>query len=117
MAKFYAWATLYNGGETKKVGDRTIIVSRNVVEPGSEVSKTKLKVTDEEWAALVDGGSVRPYPFPKMPESFSGSPSEFVMSQLRKGEEEIDPNVILGLAMTSVVEEDAGPSELAEANE
>lgn len=118
MAKFYAWTTIYNGGEVKTVKDRKIIVSRNVIEPGTEVSKAKLKVSDEDWDALVAGGSVRPYKFPKMDSGFAGSPAEFIMSQLRKGEEEVSQDVLIGLAMSGNEEEEdsATESELAESN-
>lgn len=118
--KFYTWSTIYNGGETKTIKDRKIIVKRNVIEPGEEVSQTKLKLNDVEWKALVDGGSVRPYKYPDMPDSYGGSPMEFVMSQLRAGGEEISQDALLGLALSIHEGDDDGDgdeeSELAAAN-
>jgi hypothetical protein len=118
MAKWYVWTTIYNGGETKTVGDRKIIVKRNVIEPGTEVTKAKLKVSDEDWDALIEGGSVRPYAFPTMPATFGGSPADFIMSQLRRGEEDVSQDVLIGLAMSGVDVEDEldDDSELAETN-
>lgn len=113
---WYAWSTLYNGGEAKQIKDRKIIVSRNTVEPGEKVTKANLKADDATWDALVAGGSVRNYPFPKIPEGFSGSPSEFVMKSLRDGDGEIDQNTLLALALGTPSAAENDESELEKAN-
>lgn len=98
--KMYAWTTIYNGGETEMVRDRKIIHSRSIIRPGEAVTKSGLKLDDDQWDALVAGGSVRPYKFPDMPADFDGSVSDFVMQKLRDDDGEIDQDVLLGLAMT-----------------
>jgi len=113
--KMYAWTTILNGGETEMVRDRKIIHSRNTIAPGESVSQASLKCSDEAWQALVDGGSVRPYKFPDMPEGYDGSPNDFIMSQLRDDSGEIDQNLILALAQTvhgETVEGDKEPEQI-----
>jgi hypothetical protein len=117
-AKMYAWTTILNGGETEMVRDRKIIHSRSVVNPGEAVTQAGLKCSDAEWQALVDGGSVRPYKFPKMPEGYDGSPNDFIMSQLRDDSGEVDQDLVLALAMTvhgETVEGDLEPEATEEA--
>ena len=106
---WYAWSDLYLGGEYTEARDgRRVVTKRNVVAAGTKVSKASLKVSDDgeeralsdaEWDEFVDAGSVRPYPMPKMPEDYPGSPSQFVLEKMRAGGEDIDTNVLLGLAL------------------
>lgn len=100
----YTWSTLYFGGKTQEGRDgRTLVIERNSIPPGTKVAKSdlksKYKLTDEEWDQMVEGGSIRSYPLPKMPEGYGGSPAEFVLSQLRGGETDIKTDVLLGLAL------------------
>lgn len=97
--KYYVWGTLYNGGDIKMIKDRKIIVKRNIIEPGQEITQSKLKCSDEDWDALIEGGSVRDYPYPDIPVTFPGSPAEFIMHELRQGEEEPDQDTLLELAL------------------
>lgn len=113
--KMYAWTTIYNGGETEMVRDRKIIHSRNVINPGDSVSQSGLKCSDAEWEALVAGGSVRPYAFPKIPEGFDGSPSDFIIGQMRDEDGEVSQDMLLALAMTvhgETVEGDKEPEQV-----
>jgi hypothetical protein len=121
--KYYAWSTLYLGGKSKedpRTG-RRLITERNLVQPGTVVSRDKLKCSKEEWDALVEGGSVRTYKFPKISEGSTQSPTEVIMSGLREGREEIPTDKLIELALSHSVEaavvEEAEESELAEVNE
>lgn len=98
--KFYAWGTIYNGGESQEAKDgRRLIVKRNIIEPGTEVTKAKLGMSDEEWDEKVEGGSIRPYPLPKNMEE-GESPSDAVLRGLRAGKEEIPQDKLLELALS-----------------
>jgi hypothetical protein len=105
--KYYAWSELRLGGESELVMSATgvgrrIIQSRDVVRPGEEVTKADLKkrgLTDDEWDTWIEGGSIRTYPMPEMPANSNQSPSEFVLEGLRQGNEDIDPNVVMQLAL------------------
>lgn len=106
---YYAWSELRLGGESELVENATgvkrrIVQSRDVVQPGEKVSKADLKkrgVSDAEWDAWVEGGVVRAYPMPKMPEGSTQSPTDFVMESLRTGNrEDLDPNMVLSLALS-----------------
>jgi len=99
MAKMYAWSTIYNGGKSKESRDgRKIIMERNIIEPGAEVSKAKLGVSDEDWDALVDGGSVRPYQLPKNLR-VGESPADAVIRSLTGGQGEVSQDMLMELAL------------------
>ena len=105
---YYAWSVLYVGGEssiheTATGVKRKIVDERNVVQPGEKVNKAYLKkmgATDADWDSFLAGGSVRNYPYPKIPEGSQQSPNDFVMDKLRMGDrEDLDPNMVMELAM------------------
>lgn len=100
---YYAWSDLYGGGKTKEVtrpgGVSAVVVeSRNIVPRGEKVSKSDLKISSEDWDRLVEGGSVRPYPVPDNADE-SVSPARAIMQKLVNDTGDIDPNVIMELAM------------------
>jgi hypothetical protein len=100
MAKMYAWSTIYNGGESKEGRDgRKIIMKRNIIEAGSEITKAKLGVSDEEWDALIASGSVRPYAFPKNMNE-GESPASAVMRALTRGQGEVSSDMLMELALS-----------------
>ena len=102
--KWYAWGTIYNGGESQKARDgRRLTISRNVTEPGQAVTQKSLGVSDEEWDNLVANGTVRPYKYPKCEPG--ESPADAVMRQLRGGREDISTDVLLGLALGHLPDE------------
>lgn len=103
MAKFYAWSDLYGGGTTRDVdrpggGVVTVVEKRNIFPRGEEVTKAKLKVSDEEWDGLIANGSVRDYPVPKE-ASETKSPAQAVLERMYKGTGEIDQNMLIEMAM------------------
>ncbi len=51
------------------------------VKPGESVSKSSLGLDDDQFAQLVESGAVRTMPFPEMPETYQGSPVEFMREQ------------------------------------
>lgn len=104
MAKYYAWSNIYNGGELKEVTTskgltQTIVVNRNVIEAGTEVTKAKAGLTDESWDACLEGGSIRPYPMPEEADEVT-SPTQAVLARLTKGTGEINQDMMLELALT-----------------
>ena len=104
MAKFYAWSDIYNGGESKEGRDgRKIIMSRNVTEAGSEVTQAKLGLNKEQWDGLIANGSVRSYPLPK-DIRFGESPADAVIRKLTKGQGEVDPNMLMEMALSHAPE-------------
>lgn len=104
MAKYYAWSNIYNGGAVKEVTTSkgmtmNVVTDRNIIETGSEVSKAKSGFSDEEWDAMIEGGSIRPYPVPEEADEVT-SPTQAVIARLTKGTGEIDQDMMLQLALT-----------------
>lgn len=59
---YYAWSPIVYGAD---VADDGTVNSQKVVNVGEQVDAGKLGVSDEEFQALVDGGSVRTREYPK----------------------------------------------------
>lgn len=102
MATFYAWSDLMYGGETE-MRDRAdgrsyrVVLSRNVKTRGEKVTQKELGLDDELWDALVESGSVRPYPLPEESDGYV-SPTQAIVNRLfRDGE--VDPNQLLELSL------------------
>jgi len=91
---FYLWSPMRNGGETKVVHDptgreRTVVSSRNILQPGEKVTKEKLTAEssdpDAQWKEYVDGGVVRNYPYPKdLTTASLESPVEHLQRTIRE---------------------------------
>jgi hypothetical protein len=101
---YYAWSDLYNGGKTIEVdrpggGSRTVMAERNIVARGEKVTQKNLGVSDEEFQALVEGGSVRPYPLPAG-SSDTVSPSRAMLDSLMDRTGELDVNRLLELGLS-----------------
>lgn len=62
-----------------------IRTEKKVVERGEQVTKSGLGVSDEQWAQMLAGGSIRSKPFPA-PKGYSGSAVDFIREQLREAE-------------------------------
>lgn len=104
MATHYAWTDIRNGGEVdvrKAPGGREIkvVTKRNVIARGEKVTKAGLKVSDEEWDALLEGGSVRPYPLPKGADE-NISPTTAILRELVDNRGEVDLNKLMELGLT-----------------
>lgn len=101
---YWAWSDLMGGGKTKtmKLADgreREIVEERNVTPRGSKVTKAKLGVSDEEWDALIEGGSIRNYDLPEGADEFT-SPTQAMLRSLvnNRGDIDLDKVMELGLA-------------------
>ena len=91
---YYAWSPIQAG-----TADKPISIKR-----GESVSKADLKLSDADWQALIDAGSVREKKFPAG-EDYTGSAVDFVRDQLRET-----------LSMSAIDQEEAA-SELAAVSE
>lgn len=104
MATSYvAWSDLYFGGEVElrdRPGGGTykVIKSRNRLARGEKVTKSKLGVSDEEWDALIESGSVRPYDLPPGADNYT-SPTRAVLAAITNDRGDIDADVLLQLAL------------------
>ncbi len=49
------------------------------VKPGDEVTQQDLGISESDWKGLIESGSVRPQPYPKIPDNLS--PAEHFRSQ------------------------------------
>jgi hypothetical protein len=100
MADHYAWSNIYDGGESKVVRDpsgreRRVIVSRNIIEFGTKVTKTKI---GDGWDSHIANGTIRPYAPPKdLPEDVS--PAQHVLLELLGGKREIDQDMLLEMSL------------------
>jgi hypothetical protein len=119
MAKMYAWSDIYNGGKVEEItlpngGKRKVVVERNIIPHGSEVSKAKSKLDSEDWDRMVANGSIRPYPMPEEADD-NTSPNQAVLRRLYKGEGEIDQNLLLELALSQPASDDEAVEEHSDA--
>ncbi len=85
--QWYFWSNFQNGGETDEVrtpngGTRNVVLSRNLTPAGEKANKGDFD--DAEWEALVEAGSVRPYPYPDMPAGSLDSPLVFLQKQINE---------------------------------
>ena len=118
MAKFYAWSNIYNGGEIKEVTTskgmtQQIVTNRSIIPAGEEVSKGKAGLTDEDWDAMIEGGSIRPYPLPEDADEVT-SPTQAVINKITTGTGDIDQNMLLELALTQPLPENPSAEEAKE---
>lgn len=102
--KNYAWTRIWAGGEVERIetsggGSRNIVKSRNSAEPGDEVSQSDLKVSDEEWQALLDGGAVRSYPMPEGADATTSPQQAFLRQIVDPSTGEVDPNQLMESAL------------------
>jgi len=75
---YYAWTRF--DVERNEWGIATKTINR-----GDTVTAKDLGVSDEEFQALVDGGSVRNYGLPEdMPENWTGSPADWIKERNRR---------------------------------
>lgn len=83
MADMVAWSEIRHGeaGEDDKPGDT------KVIKPGESVSQGDLGLDDDQWAQLVESGAVRTMAYPEMPETFQGSPVDYLREQAKMAAE------------------------------
>lgn len=116
MATLYAWSPIRSAEqfdeETKKAGAS---VTKNV---GDTVTQDEMYLSDEQWNQLVSSGAVRSYAPPEMPNTFQGSPIDFLKEQARKASEDAVDQVMASpevlAAITSSNDAAAGQAMLAE---
>jgi len=118
MAKFYVWSTIHNGGEvgevTSPIGQKkTVLLSRNTLDVGSEVTKAKSGLSDDEWDAMIEGGSIRPYPMPADADEYT-SPAQAVIRSLVTQSGDFDQNILMELALTQPLPENPPADEAKE---
>jgi hypothetical protein len=88
MAKdLVAWSPIVSSKDkgTKKEPD----LEETTIKPGESVTQDALGLDDAGWAQLLESGAVRSMAYPDMPETFQGSPVEFLREEMRKAAEGI----------------------------
>ena len=105
MAKMYAWSEIRNGGEvdfvdTPSGGKRKVILKRNVVAHGAEVTQKDVGVSKEEWEGFIESGVVRPYPVPEGADDTT-SPSQAFLASLMDASGEIDTDKLMELGLSN----------------
>lgn len=100
MAKYYAWSDIYNGGDVTEVRGRNIVVKRNMIACGEQVTQAKAGVSDEDWDALIAGGSIRDYPLPENIPA-NESPSSYV-TRMQAENLELDSDILLKMNVALV---------------
>ena len=114
--KFFVWGTIYNGGKSTEGRDgRKLISERNIVEPGTEVTASKLGLDKDEFQHLVDTGTIRNYPLPKNMRD-GESPTQAVMRGVLNRDGEISQDMMLELALSHPPVGALHPDEEQEAN-
>lgn len=74
----YAWSPIKSG---KNDGNDKI--EEVNVNPGESVTQDQLGVDDDGWRQLIESGSVRAMKYPDVPETFQGSPVEYLREQAK----------------------------------
>lgn len=118
---YYLWSPVQDGGETKLVplptgGERSVVVKRNVVPVGTKVTQTKLGVEDDLWNQWLDGGVVRTYPYPDMPDGSTDSPVVFLQKQLNAAANSEEERLTALVAGATTTEENLVQVNADEAN-
>ena len=102
----YAWSNIKHVGEDGK---------QQLIKPGEEVSQSKLGYEDDAWEELVEGGAVRPKPWPKDLDPANPnalSPNEHRLQQLREQREEVEQEMA-GVGGSSTQDDVAAEKEKA----
>lgn len=102
---YYAWTEIRNGGEVEDVelpggAIRTVVTKRNAVLAGEKVTKKGLNLSDEDWERMIEGGSIREYPFPEGTNDYT-SPAQAAMRKYLTPQGDIDINVLLNLGLAN----------------
>jgi hypothetical protein len=79
MADLVAWSPITNGKNTGTEDDPKM--ETTTIEPGESVTQAALGLDDDGWQQLLDSRAVRKMDYPDMPETFQGSPVEFMRHQ------------------------------------
>ncbi len=100
---YYAWSDIYAGGDSERreaSGNRLIrvVTKRNIIRRGDKVTKAALNVSDEEFDALVESGSIRNYPVPDGADQYT-SPSAAFLTSVLDEEGDVDVNKLLDLGL------------------
>ncbi len=83
--KMYAWSVFV--ADRNEFGQTT-----KTINPGDEVTREKLKMSEDDWDYLVETGAVRPLPYPDVPdgtapaEHFARQDAEFSRGELSDDE-------------------------------
>lgn len=80
----YAWSPIRVGEPGTKDGPGDI----KMVKFGEEVTADSLGVSNEEFAGMVNSGSVRTMKPPEVPATFQGSPIDFLKEQAARASED-----------------------------
>lgn len=86
--KWFLWSNYQNSGETTTVrtpngGERNVVLKRNVMRAGAEVTASSFD-SKEEFEELKEAGVVRNYPFPDIPAGSYDSPLVFLQKQINE---------------------------------
>jgi hypothetical protein len=76
---YYAWSPIKHGADVDKDGN---YVRDKLLPAGSTVTQKNLGVSDADWEAMIEAGSIREYEYPDMPDTFQGSPVDFLRQKL-----------------------------------
>lgn len=112
---YYAWSPIHYDSEGK--GEVGAPAKPKTLAIGEVATKAKLGIDDENFAALVEAGSVRERKPPDTPDGYSGSHVQFLLEQAREAElMAADTSVSLGGSYYGPNAEDLAADALEEAN-
>lgn len=80
---YYAWSRIQHGAKVAKDG---VYVGPEFAELGESVTASKLGISEDDFQAMIDGGSVREEKWP-VPEGDTRSPREYYLDKAREMEE------------------------------
>lgn len=115
--KHYAWSDIWNGGEVQEVPvpsvkglTKTVVANRNVITAGSEITKSKSGLSDDDWDRMIASGVIRPYPLPDGADERTSPANAFLREVLdERGNVDVQRLMEMGFATpgvaTNVVEE------------
>lgn len=113
--KLYVWNEIRHGepGEGDKSGDT------KVFKRGDSVSKSDFAgMSDEEFDQLIAGGTLRTMKYPDMPETYQGSPVEYMREQARKAAEaallDVSESDVAVAAVQAEIQSSSGTAQISE---
>lgn len=81
MSTFYAWSDIRTGAPTAKADEPGEV---KTIKRGDTVSQADAMVDDDGWRQLVESGAIRTLQVPDMPDTYQGSPIDFLKEQAAK---------------------------------
>ncbi len=87
MATLYAWSNIRVGEQTLKADSPGKVTT---IKFGDAVTADKLGADDAQMKAYIDSGAIRETKPPQLPETWQGSPLDFIRAEAEKADNDME---------------------------